>query len=265
MRILPPQTLPPTKPTHRRHSPRPADGNEGYRTYRACLRWDFGFTCPFCLLHESDLAGAAGVKGSGVTTVEHRIPRHADPRRANDYDNCLYACRYCNRARGALPVATKHATLLDPTGEAWGEHFRAEGDRLLPAVGDADASHTHDAYDLDDPRKVEMRRCRREVVDERIRFLREVPTLMVALTRNAGRAFESSDFRSALDNLQSVRNLARHAEVCAGDLRRFAAIPRDHDAACRCGSTSEHRLPEGLEVQMRDIDLPTSAPRGPVR
>ncbi|MBI5368597.1 MAG: hypothetical protein HZA54_16295 [Planctomycetes bacterium] len=263
MLILPPQTLPPSKPTRRRHNPRPASGEEGYRTYRTCLRWDFGFTCPFCLLHESDLAGAAGAEGSGVTTVEHHVPRQADRARINDYGNCLYACRYCNRARGLAPRGVEGATLLDPSAQAWGDHFRAEGDRLAPAVGDPDAAYTHRSYDLDDPRKLEMRRWRRELIDERLRFLEAVPALMEALTRSAQRAFEAKDTGAAVDYLNQVRELARHAEGCAGELRRFAAIPRDHDAECRCGVTSEHRLPEGLALQMIGIDLPAPAVGGP--
>lgn len=65
MKILPPVTLPPRQPTTRRHEPKAAFGAEGYQAYRACLRWEFGFTCSFCLMHEADLTGGRAVEGLG--------------------------------------------------------------------------------------------------------------------------------------------------------------------------------------------------------
>lgn len=77
----------------------PAAGR--YPTYRPCLRWDFAFACAFCLIHEADLA-EHGVEGTGLTSIEHRVPR-SDPSAGesltDDYSNCYYACRFCNGSR----------------------------------------------------------------------------------------------------------------------------------------------------------------------
>ena len=101
MKILPPTTEPPPEPTRRRHEP--AAGR--YQTYRACLRWDFGFTCPFCLLHEADVV-LHGAEGFGVFQIEHREPQHSEAGRelVDRYENVLYICVLCNRSRWDRPV-----------------------------------------------------------------------------------------------------------------------------------------------------------------
>ena len=73
MRILPLQSQPPSTTVDRRHTPRPTTGRFGYQGYRACLRWEFGFTCAFCLLHESDFV-EHGAEGLGLLGVEHFLP-----------------------------------------------------------------------------------------------------------------------------------------------------------------------------------------------
>src|SRR5690349_1008078 len=103
MKILPPQTLPPNARIERRHQPEGVTGRYGYRAYRACLRWEFGFTCAFCLLHEADLA-PFGAEGLGVMTIEHFVPVSVDEEKAGEYRNCYYACRLCNQSRSNAPV-----------------------------------------------------------------------------------------------------------------------------------------------------------------
>src|SRR5438552_905085 len=102
MNVLPLQTRPPTEAVARGHAP----PRGGFNSYRRCLRWEFGFTCAFCLLHEADLVDW-GASGSGLMTIEHRVPQ-SDPAvgaaLADDYGNCFYACRYCNRSRGVAPL-----------------------------------------------------------------------------------------------------------------------------------------------------------------
>jgi hypothetical protein len=58
---------------------------------------------------------------------------------------------------------------------AWGDHFYRSGGRLLPFQGDVHASYTHQVYDLDDPRKVEMRRLRRELITNRLELFHRFP------------------------------------------------------------------------------------------
>lgn len=252
MKILPEVLHPPARPTARRHEPVPAGGESGYQQYRACLRWDFGFTCPFCLLHESDLLPTGtGVDGSGLTSIEHRALQRDVPERRNDYGNCLYACRYCNRARSTrLEQDALGSRLLDPTREAWASHFSSGEDTLKPRDGDRDAHYTCDAYDLNDARKVQMRRNRREWWEDRRALLREGPSTLNALLTEAGR----STPERAASLLSLAEGVRRFILGCRDELEQWAAIPVDAPSQCRCGSTEHQSLPEGLAVQMVDVD-----------
>ena len=82
MKILPPVTHPWSEKIVRRHTPRSLKGAKGYQAYRPCLRWEFGFSCAFCLVHEVDLAPYP-IAGSGLTQVEHFIPKSRDETRRN--------------------------------------------------------------------------------------------------------------------------------------------------------------------------------------
>lgn len=251
MKILPPRTRPPRIPIRRRHEPKPT---RAWAQYRACLRWDFGFTCAFCLLHEADFFAGQTGEGLGVTTVEHAITRKADSSRAGDYSNCLYACRFCNRSRSARPRESNGARLLDPTRDAWSEHFVATGDELRPVAGDRDAHYTHRSYELDDPRKVERRRLRRELITDRLnllsRFSEEIEDLLhlADLLRNR-------DLRLFGKVMRQIRTLRDDAERARRDLRRFGALPPDAPEKCRCGSNRYHFLPEAFERQMIDLKI----------
>ncbi len=223
------------------------------------MRWDFGFTCGFCLLHEADLFGGESGEGLGGTTVEHAIARSADASRQGDYDNCLYACRFCNRSRSAKPPQHQGARLLDPTRDGWHRHFIAAGNRLQPEAGDLDAAYTHRAYQLDDPRKVERRRGRRELINDRLRLLaalegQRIPELL-ALADEL-RQLNRQGFGDLLRAIQQLRADARRA---LQDLRRYEAIPRDAPTVCRCGSQRHHTLPDEFEEQ--SFELPSLVAR----
>ncbi len=245
MRILPPQTLPPRKPLLRRHAPRPS---RAWTVYRSCLRWDFGFTCAFCLLHEADLYGGRPGEGLGGMTVEHRVPRSEQPSLRGRYANCLLACRFCNQARGALGVRTGRKRLLDPTRDSWSDHFERFGDRLRPRVAGGNAEHTHATYDLDDPRKVVRRRLRRELISDRLDLLAGIGLELDRLLRLAEklRKRNPAAFFAALREVARIRSDALRA---LEDLRLFAAIPSDKPSSCRCASAKHHRLPTALSEQ----------------
>lgn len=249
MRILPPQTRPPETPIPRRHRLRPAGR---WAAYRSCLRWDFGFTCPFCLLHEADIYGGLPGEGLGGTTVEHVIPRSTDPSLANDYENCLYACRWCNRSRSAHPVERESVRLLDPTRDAWGDRFVAADDRLAPRDGDPDALATHGAYALDDPRKIGGRQARRELLDDRLRLMREQGTQFSELLRLAD-SLRRRDVRRFGHVIRRIRRLREQAFRALGDLRRYEAVPGDAPRGCRCAPPPAVSLPDFLDRQLIEV------------
>lgn len=246
MKVLPPRTAPPRTQIPRRHTPRSGH----YETYRPCLRWEFGHTCAFCLTHESDLS-EHGVEGTGLTWIEHQQLRSSEAGRfkQDTYDNCFYACRFCNSARGTQPSEDAHGIrLLDPCRSAWADRFTRVDDRLEAHADDADAARTHRAYDLDDPRKRAMRSTRDDVLTEALRAVRECPAQIDLLLRRAEAPGERrTELLHAAASLRTLLNRARR------DLQRFAAIPDDADATCRCTIPSACTLPAFLAGQLLDV------------
>lgn len=244
MRIIPPSTEPPETAIKRRHTPPKAEGRYGYRTYRSCLRWEFGFSCAFCLLHESDFS-SHGAERLGLMWIEHHITLSASKESANDYENCFYSCRLCNRDRSFAPIVDGQGRrLLNPCSDAWAEHFELVGDELRPLPGDADAGYTHAAYNLDDPRKVMMRRSRREVLTACLALFREGYPKIQAL-------IESADPKG----VSAARELRECVKLAAKQLERHIAIPKDA-GDCRCERRSDPSLPKELETQTIVVRIP---------
>lgn len=241
MKLLPPSTRPPTQKIRRLHSPTPARGRYGYQGYRACLRWEFGFSCAFCLLHETDLAHQ-GVEGLGVTGIEHFYPASTHPQLVNDYDNCFYVCRMCNDARASAAVASGTRRLLNPCNATWSAHFEHEEDRVKPRSGDFDAEYTHESYDLDDPRKVRMRRMRRETIQECMALIEKAYDTIDALIE---RGIQHRDSLS-LEAAQELRQCVLLAEK---DIARYRAVSMDAPGECRCDGEIGLTLPEWLDTQ----------------
>lgn len=249
--LVPTRTALPTEPQGRRH--RPAQGS--WHGYRSCLRWEFGFTCPFCLLHEADLA-EHGTEREGDITIEHHQLRSTHPEQANQYANCLLACRFCNGSRGTRPLTDEHGrTLLDPTRTAWVEHFEWESSNLKPKPGHADAEYTWFTYRLDDPKKVERRDWRCELIEGMLVLIKEATETIETLTQEAHAA---EDVQCARQLLTKARDWQRHVVTAKKQLRRFQAVPRDAPERCRCDQAEALCLPSWLETQLLHIHLADS-------
>jgi len=211
-----------------------------YETFRACARWEFAFHCAFCWLHESDLC-ESGIERTGLTWLEHLIPRSEDDSRADDYGNVAYSCRFCNASRARRRVVDAQGRrLLDPCTTAWAVRFRREQWRLVPATGDPDADYTHEAYNLDDPRKRELRAARGRIIEEANDVLRDVPGLLSQLAGNA-----------IPDAIQLAATLGDVLDRAKRDLRRYRAVPQDAPGRCRCGH--ENTLPTFVAIQCSEV------------
>ncbi len=241
MKILPPETSPPDRPIQRHHEPTTSAGRRGYQSYRDCLRWEFGFSCIFCLLHEADLA-VYGVEGLGVTGVEHFVPVSLDAGAVNDYENCFYTCRLCNGARNRAPVVRRQRRLLNPCKDTWAGHFESVNDQLVPKTGDRDAEYTAETYDFRDPRKSRLRRLRRELLSACLDLLQDGPARVEIL-------IELSEKHNDVEILHAARDLQRCIQFAASEVRQYAAIPVDAPQGCGCGAQDTLSLPEWLVEQ----------------
>jgi hypothetical protein len=193
-------------------------------------------------------------------TIEHQQPVSTGETLAeaealaNDYRNCFYACRYCNGARIAAPVVDlRGRRLLNPFAHAWSEHFNLlDDDRVAPRAGDPDAEYTAEVYDLNEARKLEMRRSRRERMDECLELLVQGPDLLDSLLASATATEAVARSAELLATAENLRRLMLSAEQ---DLKRHAVVPGDADSRCRCGHDRHHSLPPVLEEQAIDINL----------
>jgi len=254
MKILPPILQPPNLPIRHRHTPPPIGGagRFGYQAFRRCIRWDFGFTCPFCLLHESDFVGGGGAERTGITSIEHQIPVSKDASLTNRYSNCLYACRFCNRARSNTPVTQAGRTLLNPSEVSWSTYFRITNDVIVLRTYDQNAEFTLATYDLQDPTKTERRRLRRELISDRLALLEQGPTDEATLLQTASECLIANPHRA--QTLLAIANRLRHQmRLARQDLSRFVGVPVDAPTACRRNTVKNHAIPEVLDRQLIDI------------
>ncbi len=245
--ILPPVTRPWRETIGRLHRPLVAKGSKGFQSYRACLRWEFGFSCAFCLCHESDLA-PYGVEGSALTHVEHFIPQSLNATQRNDYYNCFYICRFCNVSKGATySDDAEGRSLLNPCTHAWLEFFTVSRDEILPRDEDGDAAYTSDVYELNDPRKKRMRRLRRLTIGQCTGFLRRSRTIEHALLDNVQSG-------GGIEYVDVAREIVRQRRRAYMDLLKFRAVPHDCDTSCACGHHLHHQLPGSLLEQNLDLE-----------
>jgi hypothetical protein len=244
LKLLPRATNPWRIAIRRRHTPK---ASKRYQDFRSCLRWEFGFSCAFCLLHETDLT-QQGVEGWGLMQIEHHVPRSQAPEVANEYTNSFYICRFCNEARGAASLVSHDGRrLLNPCEIAWQECFELDGDEIRVVGGNPDAIYTLDVYDLNDPRKVRMRRKRRQTLSELVDVVTKARPLRDRLLQ---RAVETGD-PTLVDD---ARTMWKNLLYARKDLLRFVPIPEDASPSCACGHNRHHTLPEVLEEQLLTID-----------
>lgn len=223
-----------------------------YSRYRECLRWDFGFTCPFCLTHEADIVRGGLVARLGVMGIEHVIPQSADQGSRDDYSNCIYCCRLCNIARSNKPLENNGRRLLDPTIEAWANHFRRNVDSLEPQPGNADAEYTHSAYDIDSPEKLMLRKLRRLTIEDHRVFLKDAPKLVVELLERANDLKDSNPVATS-ELIRASATLRGRIIAAMRDLNEYAAIPSDAPKECRCDPAVPLTLPAELDAQLIEL------------
>jgi hypothetical protein len=249
--LLPAQTTPADRALARRHAPRPVA--KDYTVFRECLRWEFGFTCAICLLHEHDIMSYG--EGWGVTQIEHIVPRSHDADLTGVYTNVLYVCRLCNGARSDTDlVDTAGRRLLDPTKDVWVEHFLVNEDKLLPNKGDRHAEYTAEVYGINEPRKVKLRRLRRNRAQD---LWALISPRRADLTRRVGSAAHSdpaADIELARALSQSQDDLARLYRRLSQDVGTW--IPDDAPTSCRCERAHARALPEPYLRQIVELEIP---------
>lgn len=250
MKLLPPILSPWRVTIERRHTPAERRSRTGYRAYRSCLRWEFGFTCPFCLCHEADFA-PRGAEGLGITQIEHFTPVNHDVTGIHLYANCFYICQFCNRARSATPNIdpADGNRLLNPCEDAWAEYFYSAGDEIQPREGSSDAAYTHATYHLNDPRKIARRRYRRITIEECLDLLERGGVILTRLLKEAAIQHDPSLVEESRVLQDALRRAWR-------DLEMFEVVPQDASDSCACNGEDYRSIPSVLEEQTVEFDSP---------
>ena len=248
-RYLPPITRPWSRKIERRHSPKPGD----YSSYKECLRWEFGFSCAFCLIHETDLI-KAGTKGWSLMQVEHRIAQSDDPSQINIYRNCFYICERCNKARRALPnIDGEGRILLDPCTVVWADHFEVKECKISPRLGNSSAQYTWESYRLDDPAKVRLRERRQYWMAKCAEVLLDCSNMETEVVGKAVAEANNRDSSETEQRLIIARSLHKMRKPFLDHLDEFAPVPESRTIPCRCNRTDHLTLPDVLAEQTIDL------------
>lgn len=230
----------------RRHRPKRRKRTR-YSSYRPCLRWEFGFTCAICWLHETDFS-PAGIEGLAVTSIEHVTPQSRSKAKRHLYSNCIYVCRMCNTARSNRPIRdSRGRRLLDPTKDPWSSHFHFVGDQLVAKAGDQDASYTAEAYDVADERKTKLRGYARRFIVDRLNFIKWAKQSEGSLLLAASLLKDPAEAMLVLNHARELRARAREAfqQVCA-----YKAVPMDAPGRCACSGRPSRLLSTHLTSQV---------------
>lgn len=249
MEILPPQQKLLTTPIQRRHKPILATGEDGYQKYRPCLRWDFAFSCSFCLLHESDFI-PGGIKRLPIFTAEHLQLQSECKSKINDYTNIVNSCTWCNNARRTSPINKHGSRLLDPTKDAWGVYFKIENNRITPLLEGSDASYTNETYKLNDDRKVALRERRCKVISTSISRIKQwLEHLEELKVWGENYPAERPKFQT---RARQVRQAIYETYII---LKEYSPVPHDAPTKCRCKTTEMHCLPSEFLKQLVNIEF----------
>lgn len=111
--------------------------------------------CEYCLIHEDDTLNRH--------EVDHVI---AEKHRGLTISvNLCYACFICNRNKGSdLASLTDEDALVrffNPRTQVWSEHFRIEGDRIIPLTPEGEV--TERIFGFNTPDRCEERRLLQQI------------------------------------------------------------------------------------------------------
>jgi hypothetical protein len=165
--------------------------------------------------------------------VEHFELASREEDKINLYANCFHACKFCNQARGKLPNRDGQGRrLLNPCESVWQDFFMSASDELEVRVDSSDAAYTRDSYDFNDPRKMLMRRKRREAVEEALKLFREAPAVSDRLLEKGLRLQEEGRGEEAARHFNKSRELWLLFVRSCRQLELFPAIPEDAPSPC---------------------------------
>jgi HJR/Mrr/RecB family endonuclease len=147
------------------------ESQRGYKQYREALRAAAGYRCEYCGVSEGALT-PIDVTGTGLFAIAHYFPQSTHPHLAKRFENLVYSCRFCNHAIGNSPPICDRPELrlIYRRNPDYEMHLQLNSDGILEALTDT-GSFTLQLANLNDPRKVRLRRFEKEKQVERRRII----------------------------------------------------------------------------------------------
>jgi hypothetical protein len=181
------------------------------------------------------------------------VARSEDKSLTGVYGNLLYICRLCNGARNDTDrVDHLGRRLLDPTVDVWAHHFHLVGDTIIPVTGDRHADYTADVYEMNDARKVRLRKKRRVDTEDLLN--------LIQARSEDQRRYEARRLRGdPAAKADAEHDLTRAGEDLERYYRRLPAyvwLPDDKPEDCRCKRVAARTLPAVYRRQCVKIDVP---------
>jgi hypothetical protein len=200
-------------PRGRRHHPMRASD---VRKYRDCLRLDFGFECGYCLARETEVGP---VDPYGGFQIDHFRPRSLFKNRQHMYDNLVWTCTLCNRAKGDTWPSRREQDagirFLDPAEDALGEHVCTRGETVDIINASPSGEFFVETLRLNTAAHRE-RRKRRDKLSAALRMA------VSALSQLAARNPAAQEISRELDAAQILQREVGESP------------PRDAPSSCRC-------------------------------
>lgn len=110
-------------------------------------------------------------------------------------------------------------------------------------------------YDINDPRKVIIRKAREEKIAGWLKLIREGPATVKRLNAMAHKLSRAASSKERADGellLNEAREKQGNIERARAAIQRYLAIPRDADRPCRC-SKPDLELPPQLAKQVIEV------------
>lgn len=240
----------------REHKPRPAND---YHAYLPCLRWEFGFRCAFCGMHELDVPQGVGPGGRDRQpahwTVEHIALQSVAPDQSATYSNTIYCCRFCNGARSKKPLNKNGAQLLNPCDHNWSEHFCVVDDAIAPVdPSDPHSKYTFSAYDLGNARLTEMRSLRRQLA-AKVMLIPTIQEMLKEIRKLLENAELASNWQEAKRLTSEQVNLQAKLDCAFADAQKLVALTPERPATCRCATAPPFHIPPALRSGLSTVHV----------
>ncbi len=214
-------------PIRRSHKPPKA---RPFAEYRNCLRFEFAYTCAYCLASEREVGPSDKYGGFEIEHFKPRGVRQFRNLRCY-YPNLLWACHACNRAKSdtwpSVRELANGVRFIDPCVEPLGKYLSIRGDKVVALTSNPAGQYMIDEVNLNSAQHVQRRQRRQKLARNFALLEATAETLRRRIKPGMS---DEAETLAELDTLTRALN----------DLRLTQGVPPsppwDAPTDCRCAS-----------------------------